>query len=282
MNAYLPAEHTRPRPAHAAALTTLLTALAVAAADVPGGRILARSGQFNRIAVAKPAGERAALLISRTADGRPDPAVIAPVVAAILDHAPAAPVGDRSPTLDGSAVHAQSVMRRDNREPVRRRDGAWQWTVPGATIRVERHTITVNTPTAYLRIAFDGPRWSERSVAAVLDAALWQLADPAARHMTRTTAPVGWRRPTDTVPGAIGPDRTGGHAYSGRSSARCSCGETSTWDTRNAARSANKRHRADVARAVADTVGAGHRLTAKIVARKAWFAAVLARLTRHR
>ncbi|MFF2618521.1 hypothetical protein [Kitasatospora sp. NPDC058046] len=280
------AGHTRPRPAHAAALTGLLMDPAVTTADVPGGQLRSRTGRFHRIAVVNPAGDRAALVILRTADTRPDPDALAPVVAAILDHVPTTPLGDASPALNGSSVHTRSVMRRDDRDPARQADGAWQWTVPAATIRVDRHAITVNTPTAYLRIAFDGPQWTPRSVAPVLDAALWQLAAPKARHMTRTTTPAGWRRIADVVLGTVGRDRTGGHAYSGQSTALCSCGEATTWDTREAARRANTRHRADVARAAADAVaggtGARLRFKAEILARKAQFAAALSRPARHR
>jgi len=234
--------HTCPRPLHTAALAGLLDATTTtnqpAKTAVPGGELRARrTGSFLRIGVFNGTGERVALVVLRGATV--DAATVAPMLAAILDHAPTSPMsGDAA--LSGETVHLHSRMRSNDR--TRQYDGSTTWAIPGASVRVDRHNLSVVTPTGYARIILDGAAWTENAAAAVLDAALWQMAAPEAQHMTRTTAARGWRRLNESIPGAIGRGRTGGHTYDGISTALCSCGWSSTLDTRPIARSAARSH----------------------------------------
>ncbi len=254
----LGAPHTHDRPEHAAALAGLLARLATrdtrASGPVPGGELHAgRYDRSRRIAVRAGHGERVALVTLRPAAGcELDAATLGPLLAAILDNAPEESGDHPAADLSAATVHLSSRMRRDDRTPARRADGSAGWTVPGAVVHLERHTLTVTTPACYVRIALDGPDWTERAAAAVLDAALWWLAAPEARHMTRTTAARGWQRLGDVVPGAVGRDRHGHQAYSGLSTALCSCGWTSGLkDDRQYARAAARQHAQEAAAAAA-------------------------------
>lgn len=250
------APHTLSRPAHTAAMADVLSNLAARRIkDLPGGRVSAKRygahgprGHFDRIAVYAEGRVSRAALLTVSGVGAD---VLGPIVAALIDYAPGDMVRTAVEALyeEGAAeLHAESVhtvcrMRRDNRAPARRADGSAGWRVPGADIGVEPWALTVVTSTASVRVSLDGPRWTPYAAAAVLDAALWQLA-PEARHMTLTTG-----------------DRSS--VVSGDCSvARCSCGWSVTGDDRDVARMAARNHKtAETARArflVQDTAAHRH------------------------
>lgn len=256
----MPALHTISRPKHTATMAKLLAALTTsrtaAPVDVPGGRVSAKRfggfgprGYFDRIAVFSAGREdRAALL---TASGV-DAAALGAIVAAVISNTPtghgttaAALYGHGSTAaLSAESLHTVSRMRRDNRTPGRKVDGSACWQVPGAAIRVDSWSLTVTTETGEVRVSLDGREWTERDAAAVLDAALWQLA-PLARHMTRTSAERGRRRLSDVMPGAIGRDRGAGTFADRLSTAACSCGWQKVCDNREYARYAANEHAAE-------------------------------------
>jgi hypothetical protein len=232
-------------------MAVLLTSLAgprhAATGSLPGGHLVKAErfsgfGRYvDRVAVFVAGQEdRAALLIVSGVDA----AVLGAVVAAVVKHAPKgmSESGVPASALSAESVHTVSRMRRDDRTPVRRFDGSAGWSVPGATVRVERWSVTITTGSAEVRIILGDHGWSAQGAAAVLDAALWQLV-PEARHMTRTTPESGLRRLADVIPGAVGRDRGAGVFVVDRSStAACSCGWTVTVDGRDMARAAARFH----------------------------------------
>lgn len=178
--------------------------------------------EFVRAAVRAGTGGRAALVTLRPAAYPYAGAWLA----ALTEHAPAA-ADYCDPDMSPEFVRVVAEMTRTHANGVpRQSDGSVGWGVPGAAARVwpdGRLTVTSDAGVE-LSARLEGALWDTWAVAAVADAGLRLLCDPAARHITRTSEPSGWFRPLDRGYSGGGRERNGGQMYDGSSVAACTCG----------------------------------------------------------
>lgn len=166
-------------------------------------------------------------------------------LSALAEHAPAA-ADYRNPDMAPASVRLLAEMTRTHANGVpRASDGSVGWSVPGASARVwpdGRLTVTSDAGVE-LSARLEGSQWDCWAVAAVADAGLRLLCDPAARHITRTSEPSGWFRPLERGYSGGGRERKGGQMYDGSSVARCTCGWSGTYVSRLGALAGAAEHR---------------------------------------